>query len=183
MNEFLLAVALLAVPCEHRSVPEGYVEPLVKATERYWPVYAQPWRCWWVAQVFAESAFDEDAVSSAGAVGLTQVLPTTCVEQAERLGITCPLRERGCNITLGTSYSGRMLRAFTSPRPIGDLLCWSAIAYNAGLGSALAAQRVSGSERCVEALEYLHVVTGHHANETRGYVLRISRMFKEMVEW
>ena len=177
----LTAVGLYGAPCAADYVPATYTRALRTAVQRYWPVAMQPVWCWWVAQTYHESAMRPAAVSPAGALGLTQVLPPTGREQLSRLGLRCSLLDPACNIVVGTAYSGRMMRAFVSLRSVWDLLCWEAVAYNAGLGSALNAQRVGRTENCDAALRVLPAVTGAYAAETQTYVRRIRRTFYRLL--
>lgn len=73
-----------------------------------------------------ESGFDMHVVSSAGAVGMTQLLPATANEQAADLGMGIPdLNDPEINILLGGTYlDWAMDRFYTLPV--------SCMAYNAG---------------------------------------------------
>ena len=74
-----------------------------------------------------ESAFDPTIVSSAGAIGLTQLLPSTAAEEARRMRISAyDLRSVSDNLSIGTHYLGRLVRLQESV-PLG------LAAYNAGL--------------------------------------------------
>ena len=59
-----------------------------------------------MALIYAESAFDASAVSSKGAVGLMQILPSTAVYIATRAKYTgkIDLYNPECNLTLGCEY-------------------------------------------------------------------------------
>lgn len=173
----LLAVALLRLPCEHPSVTPEYEEAIEQAIEDYWPPAAYPLRCWWTAQLMAESGpgLDPLALSPAGAQGLAQVMPATWKWIAGKIGIACSPFNALCSIKVGTAYFGRLLRIFTSPRPLLDWACHGAVAYNAGPRSDLRGQVIANSEDCKEVLAVLHEVTGRHAAETRAYVARIER--------
>jgi soluble lytic murein transglycosylase-like protein len=78
--------------------------------------------------VRVESGFSRGAVSSAGAVGLTQVMPTTAFELQPDLRYP-DLFERGTNLRLGFRYLRKMLRQFN-----GDLHL-ALLAYNRGPGT------------------------------------------------
>ena len=88
-----------------------------------------------LALIRQESLYDPQAISVAGALGLTQVIPTTAAEIAEKLGrsdFTPPdLLEPSLNIEFGAFYLGDQLRLFD-----GDLHLALA-AYNGGPGNAL----------------------------------------------
>ncbi len=79
-----------------------------------------------LAVINVESGWDEDAVSSSGAVGVMQVMPSTAEEVAMRLGLTnYDITDFEDNVTIGCWYLRYLLDMF------GDLrlaLC----AYNAG---------------------------------------------------
>ena len=83
-----------------------------------------------------ESAFDSNAVSRAGAIGLTQLMPATADEEAARIrrrggpdyaeDLTVDLRDPASNIHIGASYL-----AFLNER-MGDPLL-AVLAYNGGM--------------------------------------------------
>jgi soluble lytic murein transglycosylase len=76
-----------------------------------------------------ESAFDAGAVSSAGATGLMQLMPSTAAEEARRLGLGGEdFRVPSTNILLGTAHLGRLLKSFGQ-------LEKALAAYNAGSGA------------------------------------------------
>ena len=173
----LLTVALAKLPCEHPSITPEYRAAIEEAIEDYWPVSAHPLRCWWTAELMAESgvALDPAALSPAGARGLAQIMPATWAWIAKRIGITCSPWDAVCSLRAGTAYFGYLLRVFTSPRPVLDWACHGAVSYNAGVGNDLRAQALAASEDCDEVLRVLDQVTGRHAVETRAYVRRIRR--------
>lgn len=78
------------------------------------------------AVITAESAYDPDAISTAGAVGLMQLMPAT----AERYGVR-NRRDPVANIAGGTEYLKDLLGMFDN-----DLVLAIA-AYNAGEGAVL----------------------------------------------
>lgn len=76
-----------------------------------------------------ESAFDEEAASPAGAMGLMQLMPPTARENAKILGEKDDdYLEPAENILLGTHHFSRLLKMF-------DRIEWAIAAYNAGQGS------------------------------------------------
>ena len=82
----------------------------------------------------AESGFDPEAESDAGARGLMQVMPATAREIVARSDLELVdwdgLFEPATGMALGQAYLDQILR-----RPgIGDNLMFAAIAYNAGPG-------------------------------------------------
>lgn len=87
---------------------------------------------WSLAVARQESAFMPDARSSAGALGLMQLMPSTAKIVAKKLGVPYPgkgaLTEPELNIRLGTHYLGQMLRRYDNNRILATA------AYNAGPG-------------------------------------------------
>ncbi|HMM76179.1 MAG TPA: transglycosylase SLT domain-containing protein [Gammaproteobacteria bacterium] len=111
-----------------------------------------------------ESAFVVDARSSAGALGLMQMLPTTGEETARHLGLPwkseSELLMPGKNIQLGSEYLRRVLRQFGGSFPL------AAAAYNAGPGRVKSWLPKSG---CVPADVWVELIP---FVETEGYVRR-----------
>ena len=103
------------------------------------------------AVIAAESGYNPQAVSSAGAIGLMQLMPATAadygVEQAE------DLYQAELNIDIGTQHLKKLLRRY---RNISHALA----AYNAGEGAA---------QRYRRAVPYL---------ETRKYVVRVLKFYE-----
>lgn len=78
-----------------------------------------------------ESAFKTDAKSSAGAMGLMQLLPSTAKHTAKKYGISYKEQDLLVpekNITLGSQYLDQLLGSFSGNRIL------AAAAYNAGPG-------------------------------------------------
>lgn len=96
-----------------------------------------------------ESGFDPNSTSGAGALGLTQLMPST----ATSLGVTDPL-DPAQSIEGGARYLGEMLRQFGGNTQ--DALA----AYNAGPG---AVQRYSGVPPYAETQQYVAKVLGYAA--------------------
>jgi soluble lytic murein transglycosylase len=88
-----------------------------------------------LALIRQESFYDPEATSVAGALGLTQVIPATAMEIADKLGRPNfdprDLLEPSLNIEFGAFYLGDQLRLFD-----GNLYLALA-AYNGGPGNAL----------------------------------------------
>jgi len=85
---------------------------------------------WSLAVARQESAFMPDAKSSAGALGVMQLMPNTAKLTASKSGIAyrsrAQLIDPQKNISLGTAYLGQMLRRFHNNRILAS------VAYNAG---------------------------------------------------
>ncbi len=113
----------------------------------------------------AESAFIEDAVSPAGALGLMQLMPATGRRMAKVIGH--PLRHRlellqaDNNIPIGTAYLKKVLERF------GGNPVLAIASYNAGphrVRRWLPERGCESAERWIEQIPF---------NETRRYVRRV----------
>ncbi|MDB5542797.1 MAG: lytic transglycosylase protein [Devosia sp.] len=117
-----------------------------------------------------ESRFQVDAVSSAGARGLMQLMPATAKETAGKLGVTYSksrLTSDGeYNALLGSTYLKAQLEYFD-----GSLLL-AAAAYNAGAGNARKWMATFGDPRS-EAIDPVVWVELIPVQETRKYVQRV----------
>jgi len=113
------------------------------------------------ALVREESHFDVAIVSSAGAVGLTQLLPETAREVARLLKMEEPdLRDPSQNLQIGARHLARLAgRLEDLPKAL--------IAYNAGIG------RLRGWERSFAGLPSDLLVEAAPFAETRRYVRKI----------
>ena len=114
-----------------------------------------------LAFIRQESFFDPRAESGAGALGLTQVLPSTGRRIAARLGVadfeTEALLTADLNLRFGTSYMAEQLRDF------GDELFVALAAYNAGPNAAKRWRATAGADAdlFLETVEF---------SETRLYI-------------
>jgi soluble lytic murein transglycosylase len=120
----------------------------------------------------AESGFDPEAESHAGARGLMQVMPATAMEIAARneleLSDRDGLFEPATGMTLGQAYLDQILRL---PR-IGDNLMFAAVAYNAGPGRVAAWCEGIGPDP--DPLLFLESIP---LRETRIYVKKVLTNF------
>lgn len=167
-----------------RPFSAAYDAEIREASAQYLPAW--DWR-WWKAQLYAESGLDPAAVSPVGARGLAQIMPATNreISRALGLGLVSP-HDAAYAIEAGAYYMARQRAAWTSQRPESERRRLAQASYNAGLGHILGAQKAclaSGASPCRDWPQlalYLGQVTGVHANETRGYVTRIERLFLAM---
>ncbi len=94
------------------------------------------------AIAYAESRFDHDVVSGAGAVGLMQVMPSVARGfKVHRSEMTDPLT----NVTMGVGLLEQISKTLRFPRRISerDRLSITLAAYNCGLGRVLDARRLA----------------------------------------
>jgi len=112
-----------------------------------------------------ESSLDPDVVSWAGAVGLTQLMPSTAQHVANRLKLgkipASRLREPDLNVRIGASYLGSLLERW------GGNPALAAASYNAGPG---AVARWLGQRGSLELDEFVEEIP---IEETRNYVKRV----------
>jgi len=117
-----------------------------------------------------ESLFQVDAVSSAGARGLMQLMPATAKETAQKLGVDySPNRltsDPAYNALLGSTYLAAQLDRFD-----GSLVL-AAAAYNAGGGNASKWINAYGDPRSerVDPVVWVELIP---FDETRKYVQRV----------
>ncbi len=118
---------------------------------------------WIFAVMRQESVFARTVASSAGAIGLMQLMPKTAAEVARELDQAAPTRwallDPARNIALGSTYLARMRDRFGHP-------ALATAAYNAGPG------RVARwlPKDCLEADLWIARIP---FAETRGYVERV----------
>lgn len=116
-----------------------------------------------------ESALDPLALSWAGAVGLTQLMPATAQQVAARLKLKKPtvqaLLEPDLNIRLGASYLSSLVDRFSGAKP------FAIASYNAGPGAVDRWRKDYGAEPVDAWVENIPIA------ETRGYVKRVLRSY------
>ena len=105
------------------------------------------------AIIKAESDFNPQAVSSAGAQGLMQLMPATGASTARQINLryagSGSLTDPQVNIALGTTYLGKMLARFDGNQVLATA------AYNAGPG---AVREHGGVPPYAETREYVRRV-------------------------
>ncbi|HSN16225.1 MAG TPA: lytic transglycosylase domain-containing protein, partial [Anaeromyxobacteraceae bacterium] len=116
-----------------------------------------------------DSALDPAVVSAAGAIGLTQLMPTTAAAVAKRLGMgpisSGSLTDPVTNIRIGAAYLGELLARY------GRQPALALAAYNAGGGAVGRWLDARGAMELDEFVEEIPI------DETRGYVKRVLRTF------
>jgi len=122
-----------------------------------------------MAVAYQESRFDPTAVSSAGAMGLLQVLPTTAAKEAKRLGVvhtTKKLFDPRHNLLLGTTHLSKLLKDFDNSYVL------ALAAYNAGPTPVKRWLEEFGDPRGGE-VDIIHWIECIPYHETRNYVMRV----------
>ncbi len=122
------------------------------------------------ALIRQESMFDYKATSSAGALGLMQLMPATAKEVAKRAGLSHKTSwlttNPSHNIQLGTAYLDRMLDRFDGSYVL------AIAAYNAGPGRVDKWLELFGDPRTgdVDMVDWIEMMPIY---ETRNYVQRV----------
>ena len=118
-----------------------------------------------------ESNFDTNAVSSANARGLMQLLPATAQEVARRLGVrhTMPMltADPAHNIRLGAAFLGELLSRFEGAVPL------AAAGYNAGPRRVDEWLSTYGDPRRPDGPDIRDWIEQIPFSETRNYVQRV----------
>jgi soluble lytic murein transglycosylase len=118
-----------------------------------------------------ESAFDQQAQSHAGALGLMQLMPATAKETAQKAGFSYSksrlTTDPVYNITLGSLYIKQMLDRFDGNRTL------AIAAYNAGPGRVNRWLEEIGDPRDpnVDEVDWIESIPIY---ETRNYVQRVT---------
>ncbi len=192
LDKFLLQVSAkaktkgereLAVQLAHSLSPKqvvwaakkaGYAEPVL--LRKAFPSYAIPKRgqstpeeAFVMAVIYQETRFDPTAQSSAGAMGLMQLMPATAAHEAKRLGIKHSknmLFDAKHNIHLGSAHAARMLNNFNNSYIL------TAVAYNAGPHVAKRWVKELGDPRSgkIDVVDWVELIPYY---ETRNYVMRV----------
>jgi soluble lytic murein transglycosylase len=117
-----------------------------------------------------ESGFNAAAVSSSGALGLMQLLPTTAREVATKMSLPFVqdklTRDPQYNVTLGSQYLAQMLQRF------GGSYELALAAYNAGPNRVARWLDTMGDPRSgkIDMVDWIEMIP---LRETRNYVQRI----------
>lgn len=146
------------------AYPQAFRELIVKhcKTARIEPDLLQ-------ALMREESALDPRALSWAGALGLTQLMPYTAKAVARRLKLrdvtTSRLFEPDLNIQIGAAYLGDLVKRFDGTYE------YALAGYNAGGGAVSKWRRERPELDLDEWVEEIPI------SETRGYVKRVLRSY------
>jgi len=159
--------------------PSQYDRQIEAAAKRWLPLI--PWRLL-KGQYYQESLLRTDAVSPVGAAGIAQFMPGTWDQISREMGLVgVDRRMAGPAIEAGAYYMAKLRRSWISPRPEDDRYRLALASYNAGMGNILRSQQRCGNPAFYEAImACLHMITGHHAAETRGYAPSIYKWFAMM---
>ncbi len=170
----------------------GKLSPWDEMVQRHAEKLDFDWRLI-VAQMYYESRFDPNAVSSMGALGLMQVTPRA----GEQVGVT-DLENPADNIRAGMLYLDWVRQRFPEELPVADRMWFSLASYNAGLGHVMDARRLAAQkgwdpDRWFDNVEHAMLLLSqkkYYTQARHGYVRgsepvsyldRISSLYKAYV--
>lgn len=131
---------------------------------------------WFKAQSIQESRLEPNAKSSAGAMGLMQLMPSTYKEIAREIGLPMAPYDPRSNIHAGIRYNLECFDFWTERRNWQEKLRLMLASYNAGAGNIGRAQKVVREQDLCKGRSWgcikqgLPQVTGRHSQETIQYV-------------
>ena len=144
--------------------PKPYVEKAIQETSQY---KLSPYLV--LALMRQESAFNKKVVSSAQAIGLMQLLPTTATRVARSMGTKLPdqndLKKPEVNIQLGVKYLSGLLDEFE-----GNII-FALASYNAGPNKV---KQWLETRSHLLPLEFMESIP---YKETRNYVKKVLRNY------
>lgn len=144
--------------------PKPYLDKAMKESS---PYHLNPYLI--MALMRQESAFNKRVESSARAVGLMQLLPTTATRVARSMGSKLPdrndLKKPDVNIHLGVKYLHGLLEDYQ------DNIIFALASYNAGPGKVNEWIRVRSNFKPLEFMESIPF------KETRNYVKKVLRNY------
>jgi soluble lytic murein transglycosylase-like protein len=144
--------------------PKPYVEKAIQESSQY---NLSPYLV--MGLMRQESAFNKRVVSSANAIGLMQLLPTTATRVARSMRTELPdhndLKKPAVNIQLGVKYLSGLLRNFE------DNVIFALASYNAGPSKVRQWMEVRSDLKPLEFMESIPY------KETRNYVKKVLRNY------
>ena len=183
IRNIAFATSILAQPCTIPEFTDEYSFLVSTAIEANWEPRYHIYKCVAMAQIFAESSGNPQAVSESGAEGLAQIMPATFKWLANKHHLTCSPFDPKCAIEAYTIYSMYLIRYFKAPRPDGDRVGgWMTTAYHAGQKSADKAQALCrGATKYKNMEPCLETVIGElSAKRNAHYVNRIATLYNRM---
>jgi soluble lytic murein transglycosylase-like protein len=135
------------------------------------------------AQLYQESRLNAKAVSPAGAGGIAQFMEATWNEVSEKAGYSGASRWNPADaIPVAAFYMADLIEGWHWPRPEIDRHCLALASYNAGYGNILKSQKAANDAVLyAPIIDALPDITGHHADETTDYVVKILGFYAGLV--
>jgi len=163
-----------------RDLTRRYDEIFRKHTRTYFG--RMSWE-WFKAQSIQESSLRPHAKSSAGAMGLMQLMPATFQEIRKEVGLPNAPYDPNANIHAGIRYNLKCYNVWTENRSNREVLKLMFASYNAGPGNIIRAQKVVRDRRICDGKRWdcirrgLPQVTGSHSKETIQYVANVEQYY------
>lgn len=130
---------------------------------------------WFKAQGIAESGLRADALSSAGAKGVMQILPSTFEEIRRENPHFTSIDDPHWNIAAGIYYDRKLYRRWKAKKlPESEHLNFAFASYNAGHAKVTRAFKKAAKEN--PTVEAWHEVAPYTPSQTRHYVRRIRKL-------
>ena len=135
------------------------------------------------ALAVAESGLNPRALSPVGAKGLGQIMDGTwsdIVPTYVGRGTLRSVWNAPDNAYASGYYLRGLYNQWSSRRPHRDRIALTLASYNAGLGNILAAQKAAGGANLwPDVAAKLPAITGHHSQETLGYVEKVLKKYEK----
>lgn len=123
-----------------------------------------------------ESAFDLEAKSGSGALGLMQLMPATARETAGKMGVSYSksrlTADAAYNVKIGSTYIGKMLDRFDGSYPL------AIAAYNGGPRRVSGWIKAFGTPQNLGHDDLLDWIESIPVYETRNYVQRVTEAMR-----
>ncbi len=160
---------------KHKHWTKEYDHHFRKYAKHYFGPHVD-WH-WFKAQAIAESGLNPDAISSAGAVGIMQILPSTYQDIAKQNPFLADIKEPRWNIAAGVFYDRYLYLKWKRKNNIRnqDRLKFTFASYNAGFGGISKAVK-RAERRRGKVVNDWDQVEPFAPRETRGYVKRIEKL-------
>lgn len=178
MKGFLLVLCLAMQSVAWAGLPVNWSDDYDTHFRKYAKRYFGPnfdWR-WFKAQAITESNLNPRAKSSAGALGIMQILPSTFADIQKNNPHYVDIQSAKWNIAAGIYYNRYLFRhKVLSDVPESDRLFFTFAGYNAGLGGAIKARKRAGPPA-----DRWELVRPYAPTETRNYVERIKTFHSDL---
>jgi membrane-bound lytic murein transglycosylase F len=174
----ILAMAEVFKHVDHEHWPKKFDRYFKKYSKHYFGA-GFDWR-WFKAQGIAESNLRPQAISSVGAKGIMQIMPSTFAEIQKKNPAFKHIGDSRWNIAAGVYYDRQLYRRCEKNFKVKDCLPFAFGAYNAGFGSLRKAYRKAqtGKQKVSRWLQ----VSPHVPGQTRHYVKRIYKLMKKTLQ-
>lgn len=175
------------VPCEALGYSQKYDRLIYEAWKRHAPIELLHRHCNFRAQIAAESSMNPNAVSSAGATGLGQIMETTA-KDCYSAGLFGDRVNPRFSLSCSAWIMERNRRVWIATRPVDCRHNLALAGYISGSGSIVKAQTIATeqgrSARCLDdgIADHLdEAISPENAEAVLTYVERINDMERRML--